>query len=203
MIVDILKFAFLYLLTLFAFSCGMNQLLWFYSDLEKKACEELNDMINSVRLFDYFSLFETTQTLFWAAFGLIDLQNFELEGIKPFTRFWGMLMFGTYSVINVIVLLNLLIAMMNHSYQLVSVSSVSVHMKDSKAKASRWPTGLNNELVEDLGYLRYLVRKIELVSYIIRGYQELSTTSAIYNIECFKYNFIHVMDIMLNVNIEF
>ncbi|KAK7085951.1 hypothetical protein SK128_019488, partial [Halocaridina rubra] len=65
-------------------------------------------------------LFETTQTLFWAAFGLIDLTNFELAGIKSFTRFWGMLMFGTYSVINVIVLLNLLIAMMNHSYQLVS-----------------------------------------------------------------------------------
>lgn len=32
-----------------------------------------------------------------------------------------MLMFGTYSVINIVVLLNLLIAMMNHSYQLISV----------------------------------------------------------------------------------
>ena len=41
-------------------------------------------------------------------------------------------MFGTYSVINVIVLLNLLIAMMNHSYQLVSVSSVSVYKRKSK-----------------------------------------------------------------------
>lgn len=30
-------------------------------------------------------------------------------------------MFGTYSVINIVVLLNLLIAMMNHSYQLISV----------------------------------------------------------------------------------
>lgn len=71
-------------------------------------------------------MFETLQTLFWAAFGLIDLTSFDLKGIKYFTRFWGMTMFGTYSVINVIVLLNLLIAMMNHSYQLVSVSSVSV-----------------------------------------------------------------------------
>lgn len=62
------------------------------------------------------------QTLFWAAFGLVDLDSFELDGIKIFTRFWGMLMFGCYSVINVIVLLNLLIAMMNHSYQLISVS---------------------------------------------------------------------------------
>lgn len=30
-------------------------------------------------------------------------------------------MFGCYSVINIVVLLNLLIAMMNHSYQLISV----------------------------------------------------------------------------------
>ena len=32
-----------------------------------------------------FSLWETTQTLFWAAFGLIDLDNFELRGIKEVT----------------------------------------------------------------------------------------------------------------------
>ncbi|CAH0560164.1 unnamed protein product [Brassicogethes aeneus] len=60
------------------------------------------------------------KTLFWAVFGLIDLESFELHEIKIFTRFWGMLMFGTYSVINIVVLLNLLIAMMNHSYQLIS-----------------------------------------------------------------------------------
>lgn len=29
-----------------------------------------------------FSLWETSQTLFWAIFGLIDLENFELTGIK-------------------------------------------------------------------------------------------------------------------------
>ena len=74
----------------------------------------------------FLSLWETTQTLFWAAFGLIDLDNFELSGIKEFTRFWGLIMFGSFSLINIIVLLNLLIAMMNHSYQLISVSSVSV-----------------------------------------------------------------------------
>ena len=73
----------------------------------------------------YSSLWETSQTLFWAAFGLIDLDNFELTGIKEFTRFWGLIMFGSFSLINIIVLLNLLIAMMNHSYQLISVSSVS------------------------------------------------------------------------------
>jgi len=77
------------------------------------------------------SLFETTQTLFWAVFGLIDLDSFELDGIKVFTRFWGMLMFGTYSVINIVVLLNLLIAMMNHSYQLISVNLRNIILKNN------------------------------------------------------------------------
>lgn len=68
-----------------------------------------------------FSLFETSQSLFWASFGLIDLVSFELTGTKEFTRFWALLMFGSYSVINVIVLLNMLIAMMSNSYQIISV----------------------------------------------------------------------------------
>ncbi|XP_076044105.1 transient receptor potential-gamma protein-like isoform X10 [Oratosquilla oratoria] len=153
MVVDILKFAFLYLLTLFAFSCGMNQLLWFYADLEKQKCDRIegqqdpstlpnstsSDDVDACFVWRRFSnLFETTQTLFWAAFGLIDLTNFELDGIKPFTRFWGMLMFGTYSVINVIVLLNLLIAMMNHSYQLVSVSSERADTEWKFARSKLW-----------------------------------------------------------------
>ena len=89
-------------------------------------CFSLFDLLFTAFLnTNFFSLWETTQTLFWASFGLIDLDNFELAGIKEFTRFWGLSMFGSFSVINIIVLLNLLIAMMNHSYQLISVSSVS------------------------------------------------------------------------------
>lgn len=68
-------------------------------------------------------MFETSQSLFWASFGLVDLVSFELTGIKGFTRFWALLMFGSYSVINVIVLLNMLIAMMSNSYQIISVSN--------------------------------------------------------------------------------
>ncbi|CAG2066451.1 unnamed protein product [Timema podura] len=68
-------------------------------------------------------MFETSQSLFWASFGLVDLMNFELTGIKNFTRFWAMLLFGSYSVINIIVLLNMLIAMMSNSYQIISEHS--------------------------------------------------------------------------------
>ncbi|NP_001301012.1 transient receptor potential-gamma protein-like [Limulus polyphemus] len=127
MVIDILKFFFVYTLVLFAFACGMNQLLWCYADLEKKTCEESlrsphnkTDPVACLTWRRFANVFESSQTLFWASFGLIDLDSFELTGIKSYTRFWGMLMFGTYSVINIVVLLNLLIAMMNHSYQMIS-----------------------------------------------------------------------------------
>lgn len=54
---------------------------------------------------------------------MVDLSSFELTGIKTYTRFWGLLMFGSYSVINVIVLLNLLIAMMSNSYAMIDEHS--------------------------------------------------------------------------------
>jgi Ion transport protein len=62
--------------------------------------------------------------MFWASFGLVDLVSFDLTGIKSFTRFWALLIFGSYSVINVIVLLNMLIAMMSSSYQIISVCQI-------------------------------------------------------------------------------
>jgi hypothetical protein len=78
--------------------------------------------INRLQTEIFCSMFETSQSLFWASFGLVDLVSFELAGIKSFTRFWALLMFGSYSVINIIVLLNMLIAMMSNSYQIISVS---------------------------------------------------------------------------------
>ncbi|XP_049807715.1 transient receptor potential-gamma protein-like [Schistocerca nitens] len=145
MVLDIMKFFFLYVLVLFAFSCGLNQLLWYYADMEKQRCPngtatspppgsmDPKDPDACVVWRRFANLFETTQTLFWAVFGLVDLDNFELAGIKSFTRFWGMLMFGTYSVINIVVLLNLLIAMMNHSYQLIS-ERADVEWKFARSK---------------------------------------------------------------------
>ncbi|XP_015916852.2 transient-receptor-potential-like protein [Parasteatoda tepidariorum] len=128
MVIDIIKFFFIYALVLFAFACGLNQLLWYYADMEKKQCfsgpggtENWTQQRDSCLAWRRFSnLFESSQTLFWASFGLVDISNFELTGIKSYTRFWGLLMFGSYSVINVVVLLNLLIAMMSNSYNIIS-----------------------------------------------------------------------------------
>ncbi|KAG8194405.1 hypothetical protein JTE90_011017 [Oedothorax gibbosus] len=131
MVIDIIKFFFIYALVLFAFACGLNQLLWYYADMEKQQCfsgpggkENWTTHRDACLAWRRFSnLFESTQTLFWASFGLVDISNFELTGIKTYTRFWGLLMFGSYSVINVVVLLNLLIAMMSNSYNIISERS--------------------------------------------------------------------------------
>ncbi|TNN75067.1 Short transient receptor potential channel 4 [Liparis tanakae] len=64
-----------------------------------------------------FRLFETMQTLFWSVFGLIPLHVTNVEPHHEFTEFVGSTMFGTYNVISLVVLLNMLIAMMNNSYQ--------------------------------------------------------------------------------------
>merc|ERR1719219_2637150 len=47
-------------------------------------------------------------------------------------------MFGSFSLINIIVLLNLLIAMMNHSYQLISVSSEKADTEWKFARSKLW-----------------------------------------------------------------
>ncbi|XP_068241875.1 transient-receptor-potential-like protein [Palaemon carinicauda] len=127
MVIDIVKFFFIYTLVLFAFACGLTQLLWYYNDLEKQKCYSLpggeadwskqGDACMKWRRFH--NLFESSQSLFWAGFGMVGLEDFELTGIREYTRFWSMLMFGSYSVINIIVLLNLLIAMMSSSYSFI------------------------------------------------------------------------------------
>ncbi|CAO1399889.1 unnamed protein product [Diamesa tonsa] len=131
MVIDIVKFFFIYTLVLFAFACGLNQLLWYYADLEKAKCYSmpggLADWDNQgdacMKWRRFGNLFESSQSLFWASFGMVGLENFELLGIKTYTRFWGLLMFGSYCVINVIVLLNLLIAMMSNSYAMIEQHS--------------------------------------------------------------------------------
>ncbi len=43
MIIDIGKWLVLYMLVLFSFGCGLNNLLWYYADLEKQKCYSLED----------------------------------------------------------------------------------------------------------------------------------------------------------------
>lgn len=80
----------------------------------------------AVIIYLFFRLFETLQSLFWSIFGLINLYVTNVKARHEFTEFVGATMFGTYNVISLVVLLNMLIAMMNNSYQLIAVSYFSL-----------------------------------------------------------------------------
>uniref|UniRef100_A0A667Y820 Transient receptor potential cation channel subfamily C member 4 n=1 Tax=Myripristis murdjan TaxID=586833 RepID=A0A667Y820_9TELE len=114
MLLDILKFLFIYCLVLLAFANGLNQLYFYYETNEEKDCKG----IRCERQNNAFStLFETLQSLFWSVFGLISLYVTNVNANHEFTEFVGATMFGTYNIISLVVLLNMLIAMMNNSYQ--------------------------------------------------------------------------------------
>lgn len=75
-------------------------------------------------------LFETLQSLFWSIFGLISLYVTNVDADHQFTEFIGATMFGTYNIISLVVLLNMLIAMMNNSYQHIAVSADHKHCSE-------------------------------------------------------------------------
>ncbi|XP_078003950.1 short transient receptor potential channel 5 [Phascolarctos cinereus] len=120
MLLDILKFLFIYCLVLLAFANGLNQLYFYY---ETRASDEPDNCkgIRCEKQNNAFStLFETLQSLFWSVFGLLNLYVTNVKARHEFTEFVGATMFGTYNVISLVVLLNMLIAMMNNSYQLIA-----------------------------------------------------------------------------------
>ncbi|CAB4063023.1 TRPC4 [Lepeophtheirus salmonis] len=181
MAVDILKFIILYLLVMFAFGCGMNQLLWYYADLEYNKCYSLpgglpdlkNQGTSCVVWRRFANLFETSQSLFWASFGMVSLTDFELTGIKEFTRFWALLMFGSYSICNIIVLLNMLIAMMSNSYQIISAKS-DVEWKFARTKLwiSYFETGCQSKCKLSKDKEKEVARKrySDVIKCIVRRY---------------------------------
>ncbi|XP_007447244.1 PREDICTED: short transient receptor potential channel 4 isoform X5 [Lipotes vexillifer] len=117
MLLDILKFLFIYCLVLLAFANGLNQLYFYYEETKGLSCKGIRcEKQNNA----FSTLFETLQSLFWSIFGLINLYVTNVKAQHEFTEFVGATMFGTYNIISLVVLLNMLIAMMNNSYQLIA-----------------------------------------------------------------------------------
>ncbi|XP_017346347.1 short transient receptor potential channel 4b [Ictalurus punctatus] len=114
MLLDILKFLFIYCLVLVAFANGLNQLYFYY---ETKGIDNCTGIRCEKQNNAFSTLFETLQSLFWSIFGLISLYVTNVQADHKFTEFVGATMFGTYNIISLVVLLNMLIAMMNNSYQ--------------------------------------------------------------------------------------
>lgn len=70
---------------------------------------------------------KTVRTVFWSLFGRGDATIVELDEFEHiFTQYVGYWIFGAYNWCSVIVLLNMLIAMMSRSFELIQVMTLFV-----------------------------------------------------------------------------
>ncbi|XP_070552773.1 short transient receptor potential channel 4-like isoform X2 [Ptychodera flava] len=115
MVEDICKFLCIIVLVLASFAVGLNQLYFFYSEdgdvdgCKGITCKEQNNA--------YSTLFNAVETLIWTIFGLVDISNTQVAAPHTFTEWIGAVMMSCYCMTSIIVLINMLIAMMNSSFQ--------------------------------------------------------------------------------------
>lgn len=79
----------------------------------------------SLCLFSY-RVEESFKTLFWSIFGLSEVISVVLKYDHKFIENIGYVLYGVYNVTMVVVLLNMLIAMINSSYQEIEVRNESI-----------------------------------------------------------------------------
>lgn len=77
--------------------------------------------------FYHYRVEESFKTLFWSIFGLSEVISVVLKYDHKFIENIGYVLYGVYNVTMVVVLLNMLIAMINSSYQEIEVN-VNIHM---------------------------------------------------------------------------
>uniref|UniRef100_A0A674IFS4 Transient receptor potential cation channel subfamily C member 3 n=1 Tax=Terrapene triunguis TaxID=2587831 RepID=A0A674IFS4_9SAUR len=116
---DIFKFMVLFIMVFFAFMIGMFILYSYY----------LGAKVNSA----FTTVEESFKTLFWSIFGLSEVTSVVLKYDHKFIENIGYVLYGIYNVTMVVVLLNMLIAMINSSYQEIEDDS-DVEWKFARSK---------------------------------------------------------------------
>ncbi|XP_057551588.1 protein XNDC1N isoform X2 [Hippopotamus amphibius kiboko] len=115
MIDDMLRFMFILMIILTAFLCGLNNIYVPYQETERLG-----------------NFNETFQFLFWTMFGMeergvVDMPQF------PVPEFVGRALYGLFTIVMVIVLLNMLIAMITNSFQKIE-DAADVEWKFARSK---------------------------------------------------------------------
>ncbi|CAO2613222.1 Short transient receptor potential channel 3, partial [Lemmus lemmus] len=80
------------------------------------------------------SVEESFKTLFWSIFGLSEVTSVVLKYDHKFIENIGYVLYGIYNVTMVVVLLNMLIAMINSSYQEIEVSAFHPYVSEVLSK---------------------------------------------------------------------
>ncbi|KAM9852854.1 short transient receptor potential channel 6 [Aulostomus maculatus] len=116
---DIFKFMVIFITVFVAFMVGMFNLYSYY----------LGAKHNNA----FTTLEESFKTLFWAIFGLSEVKSVVINIDHKFIENIGYILYGVYNIIMVIVLLNMLIAMFNSSFQEIE-DDADVEWKFARAK---------------------------------------------------------------------
>ncbi|XP_041088598.1 short transient receptor potential channel 6a isoform X2 [Polyodon spathula] len=116
---DIFKFMVIFIMVFLAFMIGMFNLYSYYLGAKQ------NDAFTTVE--------ESFKTLFWAIFGLSEVKSVIINYGHKFIENIGYILYGVYNVTMVIVLLNMLIAMINSSFQEIEADA-DVEWKFARAK---------------------------------------------------------------------
>ncbi|CAH8631235.1 unnamed protein product [Schistosoma bovis] len=135
MLTDITRFMVLYLLVLFAFMVGLHNLYWYYGLQTFKTYDEVTNTTQTLVATEMFEgLRHTLYSLFWSMFSQVSISKLPIrkpdqaehkytDGMidtdSPTTIVdsVGMVLFAVYHGIIIIVLVNMLIAMMSHSFE--------------------------------------------------------------------------------------
>ncbi|KAL4658618.1 short transient receptor potential channel 6-like isoform X1 [Arapaima gigas] len=116
---DIFKFMVIFILVFLAFMIGMFNLYSYYLGAKQNAA--------------FTTVEESFKTLFWAIFGLSEVKSVVVNNGHKFIENIGYVLYGVYNVTMVIVLLNMLIAMINSSFQEIE-DDADVEWKFARAK---------------------------------------------------------------------
>ncbi|KAM8768843.1 short transient receptor potential channel 6 [Acanthopagrus schlegelii] len=116
---DIFKFMVIFITVFVAFMVGMFNLYSYYLGAK------YNDAFTTLE--------ESFKTLFWAIFGLSEVKSVVINIDHKFIENTGYVLYGVYNIIMVIVLLNMLIAMFNSSFQEIEDDS-DVEWKFARSK---------------------------------------------------------------------
>uniref|UniRef100_A0A8C6S1P1 Transient receptor potential cation channel subfamily C member 6 n=1 Tax=Neogobius melanostomus TaxID=47308 RepID=A0A8C6S1P1_9GOBI len=116
---DIFKFMVIFITVFVAFMVGMFNLYSYYLEAKHNNA--------------FTTLEESFKTLFWAIFGLSEVKSVVINIDHKFIENTGYVLYGVYNVIMVIVLLNMLVAMFNSSFQEIQ-DDADVEWKFARAK---------------------------------------------------------------------
>ncbi|PAV75537.1 hypothetical protein WR25_21169 [Diploscapter pachys] len=117
MLVDVAKFCFIFVLIISSFSIGLAQLYWYY-DPDADVCLSSSDCRRTSNVFS--SIADSYITLLWSLFSITKPEDTDVIENHQFTQWVGRAMFILYHCTSIIVLLNMLIAMMSHSFQIIN-----------------------------------------------------------------------------------